>query len=256
MELHYTEAGEGVPLVLIHGFPLDHALWQPQLEGLSRVARMVAPDLRGFGKSPQASGVVSMEDHAGDVVELLDRLNIGEAVVCGLSMGGYVALAIAELFPRVVKGLILCNTRSVADDGPARRMREITALRALEGGTAEMVPGMVTKLLGPHSAKAVSRSINLVSDMLLRQPATGWAASSRGMAERPDRTPLLSNLRIPALVITGRDDALIPPAESETMTAHLPKGRLVVIPRVGHLTNLEAPEAFNRVVKEFLATAC
>lgn len=253
MELNFDEVGKGQPLVLIHGFPLDRTLWHPQLAGLSDVARVIAVDLRGFGKSPEASGtVVTMEQHARDIKEMLDGLGIAEAVVCGLSMGGYVALAIAELFPEMLNGIILCNTRAVADGEAAQRMREITALKSLDGGIPELVPGMVEKLLSTRTLQSVPQLSRFVSNMLLEQPATAWATSSRGMAVRPDRTALLGKLHVPALVVTGSEDALMPPAESEAMATHIPHAELVVIPRVGHLSNLEAPDAFNGAVHEFL----
>ena len=134
MIIHYEENGQGVPLLLIHGFPHDHALWRPQLDGLYDAARVIAPDLRGFGSSPEASGTMTMEAHAHDLNDLLDRLGIESAVVCGLSMGGYIALAFAELFPHMLKGLILCNTRSAGDNEQARQGREATARKAVEEG--------------------------------------------------------------------------------------------------------------------------
>ncbi|MBV6405077.1 MAG: alpha/beta fold hydrolase [Flavobacteriales bacterium] len=252
MKLHFHEQGAGLPLVLIHGFPLDHTLWLPQLHGLSDVARVIAPDLRGFGNSPATRGTVTMEQHARDVGQLMDRLGIERAVIGGLSMGGYVALAFAELFPERLAGLVLCNTRAVADGGPARKTRETVARRAIEEGMAALAPIMVHPLLADVTRKARPDLIGHLEAMIGRQDPAGVAASSRGMAIRPDRTPLLGQVQVPALVITGSSDTLIAPAESEAMTARLPKGQLVSIPDVGHLSCLEAPEAFNRAVHGLL----
>lgn len=252
MKLHHVEAGHGRALVLIHGFPLDHTLWQPQLEGLGDVAWVIVPDLRGFGGSPQAEGTVTMEDHARDVKELLDGLGIEKAVVGGLSMGGYVALAFAELFPEALDGLILCNTRSVADSEAAKRMREITALKALQGELPGVVGPMVHTLLSTHSRQAHPELAPLTLDMMARQSPEGVAASSRGMALRPDRTALLQTIKVPTLVITGSDDTLISPNESRDMAAQLPDRELVVIPGVGHLSCQEDPQAFNAAVRKFL----
>lgn len=252
MKLHFREQGAGLPLVLIHGFPLDHTLWLPQLHGLSDVARVIAPDLRGFGNSPAARGTVTMEQHARDVGQLMDRLGIERAVIGGLSMGGYVALAFAELFPERLAGLVLCNTRAVADGEPARKTRETVARRAIEEGMAALAPIMVHPLLADVTRKARPDLTGHLEAMIGRQDPAGVAASSRGMAIRPDRTPLLGQVQVPALVITGSSDTLIAPAESEAMTARLPKGQLVSIPDVGHLSCLEAPEAFNRAVHGLL----
>ncbi|MCO6483909.1 MAG: alpha/beta fold hydrolase [Flavobacteriales bacterium] len=251
-ELHHAEAGAGMPLVLIHGFPLDHTLWHHQLAGLHDVARVIAPDLRGFGKSPQARQVATMEQHARDVAQLLDRLGIERAVIGGLSMGGYVALAFAELFPKRLAGLVLCNTRAVADGEEARKTRETVARRAIEEGMAALAPILVHPLLSEPTRKAHPELIGFIEAMIARQDPAGVAASSRGMAMRPDRTPMLGQVQVPALVVTGSSDTLIAPAESEAMAARLPKGQLVTIPDVGHLSCLEDPAAFNTAVRDFL----
>lgn len=252
MRLNVDEAGAGTPLVLIHGFPLDRTLWQPQLAGLAAVAHIIAPDLRGFGASPTGESIATMEDHARDLHELMDRLGIGRAVLCGLSMGGYVALAFAELFPERLQGLILCSTRSVADDAAGKRMREITALKALAGGLPEIAAGLAVKLLSAHSQRQHPEWRGEVEAMMARQTPEGLAASSRGMAVRPDRTPLLKHMDLPALVIAGADDALFSPAESKAMAAQLPNGTLQLVPGAGHLVNLEDEKAFNGAVRGFL----
>lgn len=252
MNLHHVEAGTGQPLVLIHGFPLDHTLWLPQLEGLADIARVIVPDLRGFGKSPGPDGPVTMEHHARDVKDLLDHLGIERALIGGLSMGGYVALAFADLFPDMLEGLILCNTRSVADGDAAKRMREITALKALKGDLHEVISPMVGTLLSEKSQTKHPDLAQFVLDMMARQSPEGVAASSRGMALRPDRTPLLGQIQVPALVITGSDDTLISPNESHDMASQLPDRELVVIPGVGHLSCQEDPQGFNTAVRKFL----
>jgi pimeloyl-ACP methyl ester carboxylesterase len=252
MHLHFEEAGAGTPLVLIHGFPFDHTLWGAQLSGLAGSARVIAPDLRGFGNSLRATGVMTMEAHARDVKELLDHLGIEQAVIGGISMGGYVALALAELFPQAVMGLMLFNTRAVPDSEAAKRMREITALKALNGGMAEIAQDMAPKLISTPSAMNQPRLIPWVQALIARQSASGTAASSRGMAARPDRTPLLQMLEMKALVVTGSLDTTIAPAESVAMNAELRRSELVELPLAGHLTNVEAPEGFNAAVRRFL----
>lgn len=253
-KLYHAEAGYGMPLVLIHGFPLDHTLWHHQLGGLRDVARVIAPDLRGFGKSPEARRAVTMEQHARDVAHLLDRLGLDRAVIGGLSMGGYVALAFAELFPERLTGLILCNTRAVADADGAKKTRETVARRALEEGMTALAPILVQPLLSDQTRKAQPQLIGFMDAMIGRQDPAGVAASSRGMAVRPDRMGLLHRIKVPALVVTGNGDRLMAPAESEAMAARLPNAKLMVIPGVGHLSCLEAPEAFNQAARELLAT--
>lgn len=251
--MHHEENGQGIPLLLIHGFPHDHTLWQPQLDGLPDVARVIAPDLRGFGLNPDVPDTMTMEDHARDLKGLLDELGIERAVVGGLSMGGYIALAFAELFPQALHGLMLCNTRSAADGEQAREGREATARKALDEGVAVIAEGMLPKMISPKSALAHPDLSMYVENMMARQHAEGVAASARGMALRPDRTAMLARITVPTLVITGSSDTLIPPAESEAMAAKIPGADLVVIPDVAHLSNLEDAEAFNRAVRHFLA---
>lgn len=251
-ELYHAEAGTGMPLVLIHGFPLDHTLWHHQLGGLRDVAHVLAPDLRGFGKSPSAHGTVTMDTHARDVARLLDRLHMERAVVCGLSMGGYVALAFAGLFPERLAGLILCNTRAVADGEEARKTRETVARRAIEEGMAALAPILVHPLLSEPTRKAHPGLLGFIEAMIARQDPAGVAASSRAMAARPDRMSLLKQITAPALVITGSKDVLIAPTESHAMAAELPNAQLVMIPDVGHLSCLEDPAAFNSAVRDFL----
>jgi pimeloyl-ACP methyl ester carboxylesterase len=254
MKLHFREQGTGLPLVLIHGFPLDHTLWLPQLRSLSDMARVIAPDLRGFGSSPGPDAVMTMEAHARDVKRLLDELGIRRAVIGGLSMGGYVALAFAELFPEMLQGLLLCSTRAVADDEAGKRMREITALKALDGGMAEIAVGLAVKLISAQSMGQHPEWRVAVQEMMARQSPAGVAASSRGMAARPDRSELLSRLQVPTLVIAGADDVLFSPKESQAMAAKLPKGSLHLVPGAGHLVNLEDESTFNGAVRNFLDT--
>lgn len=250
--MHYEENGQGIPLLLIHGFPHDHTLWQPQLDGLQDVARVIAPDLRGFGLVEDVPQVMTMDDHADDLKALLDQLDIRQAVIGGLSMGGYVALAFAARYPEALLGLVLANTRAVADNEQAREGRHATAQKALDEGMAPIAEGMLPKMIAKRSALAHPDLSMTVENMMARQPVEAVAAAARGMAVRPDRTPMLSELTVPVLVITGSADELIPPSESEAMAARIPDCELVVIPEVAHLSNLEDPEAFNSAVRKFL----
>jgi pimeloyl-ACP methyl ester carboxylesterase len=250
--LHYEETGARPAVVLIHGFPLDRTMWRPQLAGLGKRARVIAPDLRGFGGSPDAPDTMQMTDYAADVKGLLDWLGVKHAVIGGLSMGGYVALAFAALYPQTVSALILANTRAGADTEAAREARHATAAKALDGGVAQIADAMLPKML---TATALAQRPALADEaraMMARQRPRGAAAALRGMASRPDRTGLLATFAAPALVIGSRDDAVIPPAESEAMARALPNARLVLIDGA-HLSNMEEADAFNAAVEEFLA---
>ncbi len=253
MTMHHEEAGHGVPLLLIHGFPHDHTLWRPQLDGLHDAARVIAPDLRGFGIVEEVPHVMTMDDHAADIKALLDRLGIAKAVIGGLSMGGYVALAFAANYPEALLGLVLSNTRAVADSEQAREGRYVTAQKALDEGMAPIAESMLPKMITERSALANPDLSMAVENLIARQSPEAVAAAARGMAIRPDRTPMLATINVPVLVITGSADTLIPPAESEAMAVKIPDSEVVVIPDVAHLSNLEDPEAFNSAVRRFLA---
>ena len=252
MPMENDDIGKGTPLLLIHGFPHDRSLWRPQVEGLKDVARVIAPDLRGFGASGDAPGTMTMDGYAADLKALLDTLGIKQAVVCGLSMGGYIALAFLAKYPDAVKALILCNTRSGADNEKAREGRHATAKKAGEEGMAGIAEGMLPKMVTEATLAARPHLRSSVKTMMARQSVAGVVAALHGIAVRPDRTPMLAAVNVPTLIITGSADTLIPPSESEAMAAAIPNSKLVVIPDVAHLSNAEAPEAFNAAVREFL----
>jgi 3-oxoadipate enol-lactonase len=250
--LAYDDTGMGPVLVLLHGFPHDHTLWTAQLAALGRQARVVAPDLAGFGGSAP-NGEATMDAYADDVVRLLDHLAIEDAVVCGLSMGGYVALALWRRHPARVRALVLADTRAGADDEAGRaKRRELVALARAEGSAAvteAMLPGMLgksTRARSPQAAEEVRR-------MGAAAPVEGLVAGLEAMMARPDSTPTLATITVPTLIVVGDEDVLTPPAQAELLHAGIAGSRLEVIEGAGHLPCLERPAAFNLLVGEFLA---
>jgi 3-oxoadipate enol-lactonase len=181
---------------------------------------------------------------------VLDHLGIDRAVIAGLSMGGYVALAFMALFPERVKGLVLCSTRAGADNEKAREGREATAHKAIDKGAAAIADELLPKMLSPSASGTVQ---DTAREMMQRQRPEGIAAAARGMAQRPDRTALLGSIAVPTLIITGAEDTSIPASESEAMHRAIPCSELLIIPEVGHLCNVQAPDAFNTAVSRFLA---
>lgn len=251
------DEGGGTPLVLIHGFPLSRGVWEPQVESFRVAHRVVAPDLRGFGTSPPrgaaTSRAVSMESYADDVAELLGELGIGSAVVAGHSMGGYVAFALARRHPELLAGLVLVATRAGADSPEAATGRRAAAEKVRQEGregVAALVEGMVPKMLAPGADDP--DLLEAVRRFMASATPEGTIGALLGMAERPDSTPLLGEIEVPTLVVTGADDTLIQPAESEAMAAAIPDARLEILPDAGHLVAYEQPEAFDRVLGEWL----
>ncbi len=210
---------------------------------------MIAPDLRGFGHSDETDGAaVTMEQYAADLNSLLDSVNIKQAVLGGISMGGYIALAFYAQYADRVKGLILANTRAVPDSEEGRQSRLANAQKVGEAGSGFLVEAMAPQMLGPAAKPELKIAVR---SMMARQRASGIMSALRGMAIRPDRTPLLRFATVPTLIVSGSHDALIPPGDSEAMQAVIPDSRLVIIPDAGHLSNLDKVDAFNHVVREF-----
>lgn len=240
-------------LILIHGFPLDGTFWQPQVEALSSVAHVLAPDLRGFGGNRQElPTAMTMEAYAEDLRTLMDREGIARAVLCGLSMGGYVAMAFAERWPERMQGLVLCNTRASADTDEGRAAREQTARDAHAKGPAVIARAMIPKVLSERTRRDRPEVAARIEAIMSAQDAEAIAAAARGMALRPDRTESLRRISVPALIITGSHDELMPLPTSEAMHAALPDCRLVIIDGAAHLSCAEGPVRFNRELEQFL----
>lgn len=253
VELALVDRGRGVPLLLVHGFPLDHTMWNAQIDALAEHCRVVAPDLRGFGASQITAGTVTMETFAGDLAGLLDVLGIDEpVVVCGLSMGGYVAWQFWRQYAQRLRGLVLCDTRSAADAPEAAHARLETARRVLREGTAPLADAMMPKLLAPQTPAAQPQVVESLRAMIGRAVPEGIAAALRGMAERPDVTGLLGEIRCPALLIVGRHDAISTVDEMEGIARAIPGARLVEIADAGHMTPMENPAAVNQALRQFV----
>ncbi|MDZ4805092.1 MAG: alpha/beta hydrolase [Candidatus Eisenbacteria bacterium] len=244
--------GEGPPLLLIHAYPFDGRFWHEQREELSRVARLIIPDLRGFGCSAPLSPVDSLEAHAADLAALLDHHQIDKAVLCGVSMGGYIALAFLEQWPARVAGLVLGHTRSQADTDEGRATRLKSAQQVTAEGVAAVTLGLPEKMISGATQANQPNLVGRLRELMLDQMPEALAAAQRAMAARPDRTSILAGLRAPALVLAGDDDPLIPRADIEAMAAAIPQGRLVVMADTAHLSNIERPAAFNGELANFL----
>lgn len=253
IHLYYVQAGKGIPMLLIHGYPLDHAMWQPQIDGLDGLAQLIAPDLRGFGQSDAPEGVYTMDAYADDLCALLDALHIQRAVLCGLSMGGYIALAFWRKYASRVRALILVDTRAGADTPEARLARLKTVEQVKQRGPAPAIGAMLPRLLAESTRRSRSDLVEFVGAMMQRQRSTGVVGALLGMAERPDSTSTLPTITAQTLVVFGAEDVITPAkAEGPGLADAIPHSRLVVIPKAGHLSNLEQPEAFNASVREFL----
>jgi pimeloyl-ACP methyl ester carboxylesterase len=252
VQLAYHDQGTGLPLLLVHAFPLNSAMWRPQLEALSARYRVIAPDLRGFGASELGRDAISLDLYADDLAALLDQLGAERVAFCGLSMGGYIAFAFLRRYRERIRTLILADTRAQPDTEEGRRNREQMARTAEEQGPGAIADQMLPRLLSPSAPEALRAEVRQIIEANDRR---GIAAALRAMAARPDSTPLLATIDVPTLVIVGTEDVPTPPDDAQRMRGAIPNSRLIEIPGAGHLTNLEQPDVFNAAVDEFLSPA-
>jgi 3-oxoadipate enol-lactonase len=249
-----ADRGQGSPIVFAHGFPLNHTMWEAQLAALEGSHRVIAPDLRGFGRSDVTPGKVTMAQMADDCAAMLDELEITEPVTfVGLSMGGYVAWQFALRHAARLGKLVLCDTRAVADTPQGVETRLKMAELVLKHGTISVADAMLPKLFAEPTRERHPHVIDAVRQMILRAEPEGVAAAQRGMAERPDVTGELAKIAVPTLVICGEHDAISPLAEMRLIAESIPGAKLAVIADAGHMAPMENPVAVNEALRAFLA---
>lgn len=248
----FQDSADQMPLVLIHGFPLDSTLWELQFQGLDGVARIIAPDLRGHGRSDNPDGPYSMEMFADDINGLLNHLGVYRPIIlCGLSMGGYVVFEFYRRYPERVAGIILTATRAGADSGEGKANRDKAAKSVETNGIRPIVEAMLPKLMAPASYED-DDLVSYVREMMEITSPEGMIGALLAMKNRPNSTPTLSKIKVPVLIIHGEDDQIIPLAEAEMMFEAIDGCELVVVENAGHLPNLEQPEKFNDAVADFI----
>jgi pimeloyl-ACP methyl ester carboxylesterase len=258
VELQVFDRGQGLPVVFLHGFPLDHTMWNDELEAVSKQWRAIAPDLRGFGGSevPVPDGrwtIVTMEQLADDVAALLDALSIHQPIVlCGLSMGGYVALEFWRKYAARLRGLVLCDTRAMPDTPEAAQGRYELAAKILAEGARPVADAMVPKLFAPASLEKRSNLTAIQRDVILKTSTVGMSAALRGMAVRRDFRPHLASINVPTLVVVGEHDAISTVDEMRSIAADIPGSQFVVLPHAGHMSPLEEPAEFLKALVPFL----
>lgn len=243
------EAGAGWPVLLIHAFPLTADMWRPQLERAPEGWRYLAPDVRGFGASPLGSPRPTIDDYAADMESLLDALEIESASIGGLSMGGYITFALHRRAPERFTSIVLADTKAEADTAQGRENRRAMSALVRAEGVGAVADTMLPKLM---SGQADPQLVRTVRRLIERNTADGIDAALHAMMDRPDSTPDLPRMAVPVLVIVGGEDVLTPPADSERIRSACPRSQLVVLPGAGHVSNVEAPEAFSKALENFL----
>ena len=251
----YTDSGgDGPAVVLLHAFPLNSQQWEGQVESLSDRYRFIAPDFQGFGGStaPEDESSYSMDGFADDVAAILDELGLDKVVLAGLSMGGYAAFAFLRRHRERVSALVLADTKAEADPPEAIEKRTGQQQLVRSEGTAGLIDGLSGALLGEATREKKPDVVEATRTLMASNPPAGFIGALEAMKNRPDSSAELSQIEVPTLVIVGENDGVTPVAASEALNHGISGSTLVVIPESGHLSNLEAPEAFNGALAEFL----
>jgi pimeloyl-ACP methyl ester carboxylesterase len=250
--IRYFDSGQGFPLLLVHGFPLDHSMWQHQLEPLSKSFRLIVPDLPGFGQSLRTQPIVSVKIFADELVELLDFLKLKQVNFCGLSMGGYIGWQFWRYYPERLNRLIACNTRAAADSELVARTRRIGAEEVRSKGVSKLADGMTGRLFATENLSRLTAEVQSIRESMLRANPETVAQSLEAMASRDDATNWLSQIDKPTLFVAGVADVITPSNEIRENANLVPGAALVELSQAGHLSPLENPVAFNQAIETFL----
>jgi pimeloyl-ACP methyl ester carboxylesterase len=251
-EVVYEILGNGPPVVLLHPFPAHHELWLPAAQALVSRYRVILPDLRGHGESGIGEGPATMEKHVADLARILDHAEVARAPFAGVSIGGYVLFEFWRKYRGRVTALVLCNTKAPPDTPESRAGRLQAAADVLERGTEQFFESMVPKLIGKTTRETRPDRVESALGMMRKMSPEDVAQVQRGMAERPDSVPTLKTISVPTLVVTGDEDILTGPAETELIHQNIPGSEMKLIPRAGHYSPWEQPEDVGRLVRQFL----
>jgi 3-oxoadipate enol-lactonase len=255
-QMGYDDQGDGPAVVFLHGFPHDRTLWAAQRVALAPKARCIVPDVRGFGHS-STHGPYSMDRYADDIATLLDHLGVERAVLCGLSMGGYIAMALWRRHPHRVQAMVFCDTKTGPDSDEGKRRRDELAAVVKQGGTRVIIDAQITGMVGATTRERRPEVIEALRAMMGRQSTAGVVGALQALRDRPDSGDTVRSITVPSLVIVGEEDALTPLKEARAIAEALPSAarvRLEIIAGAGHVPCLERPAATTHALSDFLAT--
>jgi len=251
--ISYNDVGEGkIPVIFLHGFPFDKSMWKGQLDSLNSSYRLIACDIRGFGKSTDEETPLSIDLFSEDLIAFLDKLNIKKAIVCGLSMGGFIALNAIKKFPERFEALILCDTQCIADTTEVKENRYKAIDQINRDGVSIFNEKFIKSVFHPNSLTNKTELVENLSTVVFTNSKEIIIAGITALAGRPETCSSLSAIRIPTLIICGREDSVTPLVQSEFMHEHIEGSNLKIIDNAGHVSNLEQPDEFNKYLRNFL----
>lgn len=253
IHLSYDDVGEGtIPIIFLHGFPFDKTMWRGQLEFFKSSHRLIAFDIRGFGKSTDQESSFTMDLFADDLIQFMDTLSIEKAVLCGLSMGGFIALNAMKRFPDRFNALILSDTQCIADTAEAKEKRYKTITEIEEEGTTNFNEGFIKNVFHKDSFTNKKEVVQQLKDVVFSNSNHIVIEGLLALAKRSETCSILNDITIPTLILCGREDKVTPLAQSELMNVSIKGSILMVIDNAGHVSNLEQPEVFNKHLLDFL----
>lgn len=254
VNINYQERGlpQGMPIVFIHGFPFDNTMWTPQMMALPQEYRAVSFDVRGHGESDVADGQYSIELFADDLLSLMDHLDIRKAVLCGLSMGGYIALRAVERHPDRVQALILCDTRSEADSNEAKVKRASQIKAVKSQGVKPFAASFVKAVFAPETFERNPKAVKTIQSIIESTSPLSICGTLLALAARTDTTTALPGIKVPTLIMVGEHDTLTPSSASQSMQALIKGSEIHIIPEAAHMSNMENTAVFNEKLLAFL----
>ncbi len=253
--LSYNDVGEAIiPIIFLHGYPFDKTMWEGQLDFLESSHRLISCDIRGFGKSKDEESTLSIDLFTDDLIQFMDKLNIGKAIICGLSMGGFIALNAVKRFPERFEALILCDTQCIADTAEVKEKRYKTIERIEEEGVANFNEDFMNSVFHKDSITKKRELVRLLRSVIFSNSQHIITMGLTALAERSETCSTLNEITIPTLIICGREDEVTPLAQSERMNKAIKGSILHVIDNAGHVSNLEQPDEFNKHLLGFLTT--
>jgi 3-oxoadipate enol-lactonase len=252
----YDDYGSGdLPLIFIHGFPFDKSMWRNQLVYIKSSIRAIAYDIRGYGKSDPGKEKASIELYADDLINFMNVLKINKAIVCGLSMGGYILLNAINRFPDRFQAIVLCDTQCIADspEGKEKRYKTIESIERY--GINEFTEGFIKNVFFEESLIHKKEEVNKIRNTILATPVETITGTLKALSERKETCEVLNKIKIPVLILCGHEDRITPPIQSENLRDNIPNSRLFLISKAGHLSNIEQADEFNRHLIHFISVA-